>query len=147
MSGRISLKDSILRDVLLLAAVVLASLCMVHSLEGQNLPDSPSSVKAENRAFWVAVGIDYAATFADAAVSSHAHYQPGLGHCHETNRLYGAPFPSSARLYGQMAAETTALSVGMWFLKRHHHDWFVVPPLVHALLHTVATVDTAHYCL
>lgn len=124
--------------VLLLSLAAVPAVCTSYA--------QTADTKSETRAFVVTAAIDWAATMADAAISSRAHFQPGPAHCHETNRIYGGLYPTAPRLWGQMAAQTAGITLAAYLLKRRHKNWFVVLPLVDSMFHAVGAIDTAHYC-
>jgi hypothetical protein len=120
------------------------------SLSAQVLPDAPSHSRAiprdEQVSWWAFTAVDVAATVADAAVSTRAHFQPGIGHCHEGNPLFGGPYPSARRVWVQQVAGVAGLSVLTWWLKKRRHPWWGVLTFADAAIHTVATANTASNC-
>jgi hypothetical protein len=114
------------------------------------LPDAPSAsrpIPKYEQAGWYALSAaDIAATVADAAVTSHAHLAPVPGGCHESNPIFGGLYPSSRRLWLQMAATTAGVTAATWWLKRKRHRWWSLLSVADAGGHAAGAAYTAREC-
>lgn len=102
-----------------------------------------------DKKFWTATGIDYSATFADAMTSAKT-YRLGVmvpARCGpELNPIYGRN-PKPNRIYAQMFATTTVVTVADYFLKRHHVRIWPAGALTEGTMHAIGAAQNAHNCL
>jgi hypothetical protein len=123
---------------LALIIVVIAISCRAFGEDV--LPNKPAVRKSSLSPFWIAVGIDAVATFADAKATNDS-LRHGCLEVHDS--LFGT-HPSPGRVYGTMFGFMAAEQTVSYFLRKHdHHKLWLVPMFTNSGLHLEGAIHSS----